>query len=82
MRLVTVGFYYNQHKAHLGKLWLDQANIDSVLADIEIVIMNWLYVQAIGFIKPQVREEDSDRASEVLNAPPLQYDGILNDDPG
>jgi len=80
MQLVTVGWFYNQHKAHLARLWLDQAHIDSVLADIEIVIMKWFYVQAVGCIKLQVREEDHDRAVAVLNAPPVHCDEFLNDD--
>jgi len=66
MALVTVESFDNPSKANLAKLKLDQADIESVLIDIETVVMDWFLARAIGLIKLQVREEDVARACEIL----------------
>jgi hypothetical protein len=49
---------------------LDAAGIDSVLADDEIVAMNWLYSNAVGGVKLVVRGEDREVAWDILETPP------------
>jgi hypothetical protein len=45
---------------------LAAAGIPAVVADQEIVAMDWLLSNSVGGIKVQVREEDADLAAEVL----------------
>jgi hypothetical protein len=66
-RLTTVATFDLAAKAEVAKNVLDEAGIPAVLADAEIVAMDWLIANAVGGIKVQVREEDAERAAAVLD---------------
>ena len=61
-RLVTIATFDQVVQAQLSADALRAAGIDAVVADAEVVSMDWLLGQAVGGIKVQVREEDADRA--------------------
>jgi hypothetical protein len=66
-RLTTVASFDLAAKAELARNVLEAAGIPAVLADAEIVAMDWLISNAVGGIKVQVREEDAERAAAVLD---------------
>jgi hypothetical protein len=66
-RLTTVATFDLAAKAEVAKNVLDDAGIPAVITDAEIVAMDWLISNAVGGIKVQVREEDAERAAEVLD---------------
>ena len=66
--LVTVASFTNVNDAHLAKLRLDMAEIESVLIDAETVNMDWFLGRAIGMVKLQVHEDDAARAEEALSS--------------
>jgi len=65
-RLVTIATFDEPAKARLAQNALKDAAIQSVVADETLVSMDWLLSQAVGGVKVQVREEDSDRAVAAL----------------
>jgi hypothetical protein len=65
-RLTTVASYDVAANAQIARNILEAAGIPAVVTDQEIVAMDWLISNAVGGIKVQVREEDADRAAEVL----------------
>lgn len=66
-RLVTIATFDQVVLARMAADTLRDAGIDAVVADAELVSMDWLLGQAVGGIKVQVRDEDADRAVEELN---------------
>jgi putative signal transducing protein len=68
MVLVTLKSFDNELKAQLAKLWLDQANIESVLVDLETGSMYGFPGQQIDLIRLQVRDQDLVLAQEVLES--------------
>ncbi|HET6576616.1 MAG TPA: DUF2007 domain-containing protein [Fimbriiglobus sp.] len=66
-RLTTVATFDLAAKAEVAKNVLDEAGIPAVIADAEVVAMDWLMAVAVGGIKVQVREEDAERAAAVLD---------------
>jgi hypothetical protein len=72
-KLVTIARFDLAGQAHIAKNALEAAGIRSVLADEQIVAMDWLLSNAVGGIKVQVLEEDAERAVAML-------DGALGSD--
>jgi hypothetical protein len=66
-RLTTVATFDLAAKAEMARNVLEGAGIQAVIADSEIVAMDWLISNAVGGIKVQVREEDAERAATVLD---------------
>jgi len=50
----------------MAKSILDSAGIESFLADENVISMNWLWSNALGGVKLQVRKTDVAVASELL----------------
>lgn len=69
VKLVTVGKYGDSVLANIMRAKLEAAGIDSVLMDensVNIVTINPDYTHPFGDIKLQVREEDEEKAREIL----------------
>ena len=69
-RLVTVATFSYPTQAYVPKARLEAEGIRVFLADEQTITMNWLYSNAIGGVKLQVREPDVERALEILNQEP------------
>lgn len=65
-KLVTVATFDQPAKARLAQNALTAAGIKATVADETTVAMDWLLGAAVGWVKVQVLEEDSDRAVTVL----------------
>ena len=66
-RLVTVATFDQVAQAQMAADAIRAAGIGAVVADAEVVSMDWLLGQAVGGIKVQVRGEDAERAVAELN---------------
>jgi hypothetical protein len=64
--LVTVATFDLPPKARLAQNVLEQAGIKAVVTDENIVAMDWLFGNAVGWVKVQVLEEDAERAVAAL----------------
>ena len=69
-RLVTIATFSYPTEAYIPKTKLEAEGIWSFVADADTVTMNWLYSNAIGGVKLQVRKEDVEKALEILNREP------------
>lgn len=67
--LITLAQFRDLHEALLAQGKLQSAGIDCILADDNMVRMDWLYANAIGGVKLRVRQEDVDAARELLDSP-------------
>src|SRR5262245_49182373 len=59
-RLVTIATFDQPAQARLAKNALDEAGIQSMVSDENLVAMDWLLSNAVGGVKVQVWEEDAD----------------------
>jgi hypothetical protein len=64
--IVTVRQFLTVQEAVMAKNILDSAGIESFLADENVISMNWLWSNALGGVKLQVRTTDAAIASELL----------------
>ena len=64
----TVARYTYLIDAQLNQLKLGQHGVDSFIADENTVTMQWLYANAIGGIRLQVSELDTEEAIEILKS--------------
>jgi len=67
--LVTLEHFRDMPEALLAKGKLESAGIDCLLADGNLVCMDWLLSNAIGGIRLQVRRQDLESARALLNEP-------------
>jgi hypothetical protein len=67
--LVTIERFRDLPEALLAKGKLESAGIRCFLADSELVRTDWLWSNAIGNMRLQVRSEDAADALEVLHEP-------------
>jgi hypothetical protein len=67
--LVTIERFRDLPEALLAKGKLESAGIRCFLADSELVRTDWLWSNAIGNMRLQVRPEDAADALEVLHEP-------------
>jgi len=65
--LVMVKRFRDLPEAFVAKSILDSAQIDSFLADQNLVRMDWLYSNLIGGMKLMVRPEDFEEAKKLLD---------------
>ncbi len=70
--LIVVKQFRDLPEALLAKGSLESAGIESVLADDNMVRMDWFISNLVGGIKLCVRPEDADVAAELLAQPMLQ----------
>ncbi len=66
MNLITVQRLYTSIDAHLLQNYLESEDIESFILDEFTVDVNPLISNAIGGVRLQVREEDVERALEVI----------------
>jgi hypothetical protein len=78
--LTTVATFHQAAQAELAMNVLTEAGIQAVVADAEIVAMDWLMANAVGGIKVQVRPEDAERAAEVLERMLGEGAGLVSED--
>lgn len=64
--LVTVATFNNPLEAHIICGRLESEGIECFLADENIVAANWLYANAVGGVKVQVRREDAHVAHSIV----------------
>lgn len=64
--LVTIASFRDLYDAQLAKIRLESAGLEWFFADEATVHADWLYSNAIGGIKLQVRKADVQRALDVL----------------
>jgi hypothetical protein len=64
---VTLRQFLTVQEALMAKSILDSAGIESFLADENVISMNWLWSNALGGVKLQVRTTDAAIASDLLN---------------
>ena len=67
--MVTLEHFRDMPEALLAKGKLESAGIHSMLADGNLVRMDWLLSNAIGGIRLQVDQRDLESARAVLNEP-------------
>jgi hypothetical protein len=65
--LVMVKRFRDLPEAFVAKSILDSAEIDSFLADENVVRIDWLYSNLVGGAKLMVRPEDLDEATKLLD---------------
>lgn len=63
---ITIRRYRDLPEAMIAKSLLESAGIEGFLIDENVVRMDWLWSNAIGRVKLQVREEDADEAARIL----------------
>src|SRR3954469_18708919 len=80
--LVTLGTFHNATEAQFAINRLKEAGVPAVMADDNLVAMDFLLGNAIGWIKVQVRGADLERAEAVLADPaePVPEEEIPWDD--
>ncbi len=66
-RLVVIRTYSHPLQANLAKGFLEANDIWAVVADDNVVAINWLYSTAIGGVKLLVRTKDGIAARKLLN---------------
>ena len=67
--LITVERFRDLHEALLAQGKLESAGIESFLADGNIVRADWLWSNAVGGLRLQVRANDALSARELLHEP-------------
>jgi hypothetical protein len=75
---VTIARYQFLSEAEAARMHLEAAGIHAFLIDVETLNVNWLWGNAIGYIKLQVAESQADAALAVLE--PIQEDHKLLDE--
>jgi Zn finger protein HypA/HybF involved in hydrogenase expression len=78
--MITLARFATIGEAEIARGALRAAGIEAVFADEATVSINWLYSNALGGIKLQIREEDLERARAVLSNAPMPDDGVVEDD--
>jgi hypothetical protein len=68
-QLVTLRHFRDIPDALLAKGKIESAGIDCSLADGNLVRMDWLWSNAIGGLRLQVRQEDAEDALAILDEP-------------
>ncbi|MDM8001207.1 MAG: DUF2007 domain-containing protein [Dehalococcoidia bacterium] len=65
--LVTIATFSHPTEAYVPKSRLEAEGIPSFVADARTIDTYWLYSNAIGGAKLQVRQEDAEKALEILS---------------
>ena len=67
---ITVKSFETPGEAHVLQSLLQHHDIDSFIQDEMTVSMDWLYSQALGGVRLQVRSEDLERACALIDRQP------------
>lgn len=73
-KLVTIGQFSKGVDAHLAKTRLESEGIECFIQDENLIGLNWLYSNAIGGVKLQVKAEDIEKAKTILSESPSPQD--------
>jgi hypothetical protein len=65
-KLITIGQYSQGAYAYIAKGKLESFGIKCILLDENLISINWLYSNAIGGVKLQVKSSDVERARKIL----------------
>ncbi len=65
--IVTIATFSYPMEAEIARGKLESEGIWAFVADDYMVTMNWLYSNAVGGVKLQVRESDTENALQILN---------------
>jgi len=76
-KLVTVASFSEPIQAHLASAKLEAEGIEYFIIDENIVGMYWLYSQAVGGVKLQVRERDAEKATQLLQTGSQKQDAVV-----
>jgi hypothetical protein len=68
-KFVTLRQFRDLPEALLAKGSLESAGIEALLADDNLIRLDWFYSNLVGGIKLKVRFEDAEAANEILNQP-------------
>ncbi len=71
-QLVTVARFSHVAEAHVVKARLQALGMPAFVADEGIVTMNWLWSNAVGGVRVQVRRADAARAEQILAQRPYE----------
>ncbi len=74
--LITIANFSHAIEAHLSKMRLESEGIECFIADEFTVAANWLFSNAIGGVKLNVKESDVEGALEVLQQAPVDMDTV------
>ncbi len=66
LKMKTIAAYRDTYEAYLVKGQLEGEGIPAIVADENLVSINWMYSYAIGGVKVKVPENVIDRAQEIL----------------
>ena len=66
--LVTIGKFYEINSAEVARMHLEAEGIPAYIADATIVSMDWLFGNAVGWIKVQVAAADAERGRALILA--------------
>lgn len=66
MDWITIAVYDLPYEAQIARARLQAEGIETFIADEYTISMQWLYSQALGGVKLQVRARDSNWAAEIL----------------
>ena len=72
--LITVKVFTDYITASIFKDRLEQEGIYCFIKDEQTLTMNWLWTQALGGIKLQVREEDVSKAVSIMEMDEAAYE--------
>jgi len=72
--LITIKVYDDYISASITKDRLEHEGVFCFLKDEQTITMNWLWSQALGGIKLQVRQEDVDRALAIIKLDTEHYE--------
>jgi len=67
-RLVTIGTYSTAHEAYLVRSELEAFGVDAVLADDNVIRLDWLYSNLLGGVKVRVPNSMIQEARAILDA--------------
>ncbi len=65
-KLITIATFSHPIEAHILKTKLESEGIECFIADENTVTMNWLYSNAIGGVKLQVKKSHFKRAMAII----------------
>ena len=65
-KIITIAQYSQGVYAHIARGKLESAGIECIILDENLISINWLYSNAIGGVKLQVKSSDAERAKAIL----------------
>ena len=78
--LTTIGRYFWLHEALVASSLLEGAGIPSYLQDVNLVHLNWLYANAIGGVRLQVKMTHANEARALLTSDDVTFEDMPSSD--